>query len=511
MTDLLIIIAIIVYMACMIWIGFYFSKKNESTDDFYLGGRRLGPLVTAMSAEASDMSSWLLMGLPGVALAGLAGLNGSFSEAFWTAAGLALGTYLNWLIVAKPIRLYSEKVNAVTIPDFISNRYEDKSGLLVGISAVIIIVFFVPYTASGFASVGKLFNSLFGIDYHAAMVAGALVISVYTILGGFMAASTTDFIQSIIMTIALFVVVGFGVDAAGGFGAAMDNVQAAKAGYFSLTNNGKYSAISIASTFAWGLGYFGMPHILLRFMAIEDERKLKMSRRIATVWVLISMTVAILIGVIGYSYVAKAGLLQKNNFDPERIIVYIAAAIAKINPAAAILAGVILSGILASVMSTSDSQMLAASSSVSENLIKRFLIRDLSPDKQIIFARATVCVIAVIGVAFAWDPNSSVFRIISFAWAGFGGSFGPVILFSLFWKRTNKWGAFAGILSGGMMVFLWKFVIAKLGGVFAIYELLPSFLTASLAIVLVSFMTPEPSESIQKTFAEVKKMKGYEI
>ncbi|MGI6211243.1 MAG: sodium/proline symporter [Anaerovoracaceae bacterium] len=508
MTTVLIIIAIVAYLVCVIWIGFYFTNQNKSAGDFYLGGRKLGPFVTAMSAEASDMSSWLLMGLPGVALAGLAGLNGSFAEAVWTAVGLAFGTYLNWLIVAKPIRLYSEKVHAFTIPGFISNRYEDKSGLLVAISAIIIIVFFVPYTASGFASVGKLFNSLFGIDYHTAMIIGAAVIAIYTILGGFLAASTTDFIQSIVMTIALIVVIGFGINYAGGFHEAMQNAGSVDH-YFSLTGNGSYGALPIASTMAWGLGYFGMPHVLLRFMAIEDEQKLKLSRRIATIWVVIAMGVAILIGIIGYTYVAKRGILAGKGFDPERIIVYIAAAISKLNPFAAIVAGVIISGILASVMSTSDSQMLAASSSVSENLIKRFFVKNITPEKQLVWARATVFVIAVIGVLFAWDPNSSVFRIVSFAWAGFGASFGPLILFSLFWKRTTKWGAFAGILTGGAMVFIWKFGIAKLGGLFSIYELLPAFLLSCLAIVVVSLLTPPPSQSIQDTFDEVHREKNY--
>ncbi len=513
MTNAMIIIAIVVYMVAIVGIGFYFTNKNKSTDDFYLGGRRLGPMVTAMSAEASDMSSWLLMGLPGVALAGLTGLNGSFAEATWTAIGLAVGTYLNWLIVAKPIRLYSEKIHAFTIPDFYSNRYGDEKGVLCVISAVIIIVFFVPYTASGFASIGKLFNSLFGVDYHAAMVVGAIVVAVYTVLGGFLAASTTDFIQSIIMTLALFVVIGFGIDAAGSFGAAMDNASGAVNGYFSLTGNGSYSGLAIASTMAWGLGYFGMPHILLRFMAIEDERKLVVSRRIAVVWVVISMAVAILIGVIGFSYVTKAGLVSSGHFDPERIIVYIAAALAHINPAWAFIAGVILSGILASTMSTSDSQMLAAASSVSENILGRFLWNrtDVSAEEKakaergkIRAARITVLCVALVSIFFAWDPNSSVFRIVSFAWAGFGGSFAALTLFSLFWRRTNLPGAIAGVVCGGATVFIWKFGIAKLGGLFAIYELLPAFIVSSIAIIVVSLLTAPPSEEIVRTFDEVK-------
>ncbi|MDD5922912.1 MAG: sodium/proline symporter [Eubacteriales bacterium] len=501
---IVIILVIIAYMAGMVEIGRRLSKRNKSTDDFYLGGRKLGPFVTAMSAEASDMSSWLLMGLPGVALAGLTGGNGTFAEAFWTAAGLALGTYMNWLIVAKPIRIYSEHIHANTIPDFFSNRYQEKKGVLLALSAIIIVVFFVPYTASGFASVGKLFNSMFGINYHTAMILGAIVIAVYTTLGGFLAASTTDLIQSIIMTIALIVVLFYSLSCGGGFSESIAQTEDVS-NYFSLNGpDHSFSLLTIFSSFAWGLGYFGMPHILLRFMAIEDDRKLKMSRRIATVWVVISMGVAILIGVIGYSFAQAKGLIGQANFDPERIIIYISSALGKINPFTAILAGLILSGILASQMSTSDSQMLAASSSMSENLIHHFFWKDMPQNKQMTAARLTVLLITVIGIFFAWNPNSSVFRIISFAWAGFGASFGPLVLFSLFWKRTTLQGAAAGIISGGIMVFVWKFGISKLGGIFAIYELLPAFLVSCLFIVVVSLLTPEPSKEITDAFDEVK-------
>ncbi len=505
MTNVLIIAAIIGYMALVVGVGFYFSSRNRSTDDFYLGGRKLGPFVTAMSAEASDMSSWLLMGLPGVALAGFVGMTGTFAEAVWTAVGLAVGTYVNWLIVAKRLRLYSEHIHASTVPDYLSNRFNDKTGILVGVSALIIIVFFVPYVASGFAGVGKLFNSLFGIDYHMVMVVGAVIIATYTLLGGFLAASTTDFIQSIIMTLALVVVCGYGISRAGGMDQVMENTKDV-ANYFSLTApDGSYSALPIASTLAWGLGYFGMPHILLRFMAIEDHEKLAMSRRIASVWVVISMGIAIFIGVVGYSFAKEEGLIG-DRFDPERIIVYIASYISKVNPLMAIVAGLIISGILASIMSTSDSQLLAASSSVSENIIHRFIVKDMSEINQMILARVTVVIIAVLSCVFAWDPNSSVFRIVSFAWAGFGASFGPVVLLSLFWKRTNKWGAILGVLSGGAMIFIWKFGIAKLGGIFTIYELLPAFIVSFIVIIVVSLVTGQPEKEVTDTYDEVEKM-----
>ncbi|MBQ2284252.1 MAG: sodium/proline symporter [Clostridia bacterium] len=498
--DLFIILTIILYMVMVIWIGIDCSKKNKTSDDFYLGGRKLGPFVTAMSAEASDMSSWLLMGLPGVALAG------SVAEASWTAIGLALGTYINWLIVARRLRLYSAKINAITIPDFFSNRYRDRSNVIVLVAALIIVVFFVPYTASGFSACGKLFSTLFGFDYFWAMVVSAVVIVLYTMLGGFLAASTTDFVQSIVMSIALVVVLGFGVFNAGGISAVVENAQELP-GYLSLTaysgadGVGSYNLLDIASTLAWGLGYFGMPHILLRFMAIEDEAKLKLSRRIATVWVVFSMFIAIVIGVVGYSLV-KNGVVTGLE-DSERIIVAIARIIASFGPFAAIVAGVIISGILASTMSTADSQLLAASSSMSHNILKNVFAKNVTDKTLMLISRVSLLVIAVIGIFIAKNPDSSVFGIVSFAWAGFGATFGPVMLAALFWKRSNRWGAMAGMLVGGIMIFVWKFCIKPFGGIWGIYELLPAFVCAVIAIVVVSLLTPKPEKEIVEEFESV--------
>ncbi len=513
----MIVLAIICYMIMVMYIGVRCSKNNKSSDDFYLGGRKLGPFVTAMSAEASDMSSWLLMGLPGVALlTGVSGGTTGFAEAFWTALGLGIGTYLNWLIVSRRIRIYSEKNNSATIPDFFSNRFGDSSGILTLIAALVIIVFFVPYTGSGFAAIGKLFNSLFGIDYHVALIVGGAVIVFYTMVGGFLAASTTDFIQSIVMSIALFVIVCFGIENAGGMAAVAENAKALTSSgtlseYFSLTGtDGAYGFLPIVSTLAWGLGYFGMPHILLRFMAIEDTDKLKLSRRIATVWVFLSMGIAILIGFIGLTFAINHGFITDGvaaeGFDAERIIIYISDEIANIDSFAAVIAGIILSGILAATMSTADSQLLAAASSVSENIVRRFLWKDISAQKQMWIARISVAVISVIALILAWNPDSSVFRIVSFAWAGFGAAFGPVMLFALFWRRTNKWGALAGMISGGGMVFVWKYGISRLGGAFAIYELLPAFLISCVFIVAVSLATAEPSADIVKTYDEVNEL-----
>lgn len=505
-TDWIIMGAIIVYMLMMLVIGFLVSAKNKTSSDFYLGGRKLGPLVTAMSAEASDMSGWLLMGLPAVAMMG------GLAEASWTAIGLAIGTYLNWLLVAKRIRVYSQRINAFTLPDFFAKRFGDKSRVLTTIAALMIVIFFIPYTASGFAACGKLFASLFGMEYMTAMLISAAVIVLYCTVGGFLAASTTDFVQSIIMTIALFVVIGFGEGLVNGFGNVFENVKGLN-GYLDLfkgysvstAQTGSYGALPVASTLAWGLGYFGMPHILLRFMAIEDKNKLKLSRRVASVWVVISMGVAVLIGVVGFSLM-KNGILPQyaDASAAETIIVDIAKFLSKYGYVPAFTGGIILAGILASTMSTADSQLLAAASSISQNLVQETFKVKLSVKSSMWLARISVIVISIIALFLARNPNSSVFRIVSFAWAGFGATFGPVVLFALFWKRTNKYGAIAGMVTGGIMVFAWKYLIAPLGGVWAIYELLPAFVLACIVIVAVSLTTAKPEEEIVKEFEAVK-------
>ena len=502
-----IMVSIVAYLSVVVIIGLIYSRRTKNVGDFYLGGRRLGPLVTAMSAEASDMSSWLLMGLPGVAyLTGVA-------DAGWTAIGLAVGTYLNWLIVAKRLRNYSAGIDAITVPDFFSRRYKESKNILMAIAAVVIIVFFVPYTASGFAACGKLFGTLFGVDYHIAMVISAIIIVGYTSLGGFNAASTTDFIQSIIMTVALVIVLVFGVSQAGGVGAVIENAQSLP-GYLGMLNTYNpetgaavdHSALTIASTLAWGLGYFGMPHIILRFMAIENPQKIKLSRRVASVWVVISMGVAVMIGMVGLGMVKNGALPALE--DSETIIVQIASLLSQNGMAFALLAGVILAGILASTMSTADSQLLAASSSMSENILGGLFRLKLGETAQMVVARVTLILISIIGVVIAWDSNSSVFGIVSFAWAGFGAAFGPVMLLALFWKRSNKYGAIAGMLAGGAMVFIWKYIIAvKVGGVFAIYELLPAFVIGLVVNVIVSLITPKPEQTIVDEFEKIQAMK----
>lgn len=497
--NICIIIAIVAYLILMVIIGVICSKKNNSVDDFYLGGRQLGPLVTAMSAEASDMSGWLLMGMPGLAyLCGIA-------EASWTAIGLAIGTYLNWLIVAKRLRNYSSKIGAITIPDFFGKRFKDNTHVLMFASALLIIIFFIPYTASGFSTCGKLFSSLFGLDYHVAVIVSAIVIVLYTTLGGFLAASTTDFIQAIIMTIALIAVLCFGINTAGGWNAVAENAKSIPH-YLSLTsttdgagNMVLFGGSTIVSTLAWGLGYFGMPHILLRFMAIKDPNKIKTSRRVASIWVVIAMSVAIIIGIVGLAMSkTESSMVLK---DSETIIVAIAALLSKHGVVFALLAGLILAGILASTMSTADSQLLAAASAISQDLMIGSLRLKISEKVKMIAARTTVIAIAILGVVFAWNPDSSVFRIVSFAWAGFGASFGPLMLFSLFWKRTNKWGAMAGMISGGITVIAWHYAQ---GGIFNLYELLPAFIVSSIFIVVVSLLTKAPEQEIIDEFESAK-------
>lgn len=496
-------ITILVYLVGMLWIGARFAKQNESSSDFYLGGRKLGPLVTAMSAEASDMSSYLLMGLPGLAyLSGLADVG-------WTAIGLGLGTYLNWLFTARRIRRYTQITGAFTLPQFFSHRFHDRKHILSAISAVIIIVFFIPYTASGFSACGKLFSSLFGVDYMGAMIVSAIVIVGYTAAGGFLAASVTDLIQSIIMTIAILFVLIYATVQAGGLGAVLENAKALP-GYLSFTSTytasgaAPYNFLTIVSTLAWGLGYFGMPHILLRFMAIEDENKLKVSRRIATVWVVISMAVAVFIGVVGNGMTKVGAVAALEGSASETIIVRIATLLSQFGPLPALIAGVILAGILAATMSTADSQLLAASSSVSQNLVQDFFGVKLSSKGSLTVARGTLVVISVIAVFIARDPNSSVFGIVSFAWAGFGSTFGPAVLAALFWKRSNRSGVLAGMVAGGVTVFVWKYLVRPMGGIWNIYELLPAFLVNVAVLVVVSLLTAQPAKEIEQEFSDVQ-------
>ena len=509
-----ILIAMVIYMAVVIGIGIWFAKRaNKNSENYFLGGRSLGPWVTAMSAEASDMSGWLLMGLPGVAYwCGLA-------DAAWTAIGLAVGTYLNWLIVSKRLRRYSVRANnSITLPEFFSNRFREKNKVLMTLSALFILIFFTVYAASCFVTCGKLFSTLFGAPYIAMMILGAVFVLLYTILGGFLAESASDFMQSIVMIVALVVIVVIGTVTAGGLGAVIDNAQSIP-GFFEffglatpelneageqIVEAGKplfgakadYSLLSVCSMLAWGLGYFGMPQVLLRFMAIRREEELKRSRRIAMVWVVISLGVAVFIGIMGRAVYPTEHLTAST---AENIFITLAT-----NSLPAILAGFVMAGILAATISSSDSYLLIAASAVAKNVYQG-VVRKKATDKQVMLVtRITLFVIAAIAVVIALDEDSVIFNIVSFAWAGFGATFGPLMLFSLFWKRLNRAGAIAGMVGGAGMVFLWKLVISKLGGAFAIYELLPAFIFSSICIVVVSLLTAPPAKEIEEDFEAVK-------
>ena len=510
--TLQIMLAMIVYMALVIVIGVVFAKRaNKNSGEFFLGGRSLGPWVTAMSAEASDMSGWLLMGLPGVAYwCGIA-------DAAWTAIGLAVGTYFNWLIVSKRLRCYSEKTKAITLPEYFSNRFHENKKVIMSIAAVFILIFFTVYAASCFVTCGKLFSTLFDMPYVPMMIVGAIFVLLYTILGGFLAESVSDFMQAIVMIVALVGVVVVGVVTAGGFGEIVDNAKAIPGflDFFGIASpvtvdgiqqveNGKplfgeagsYGFLTILSTTAWGLGYFGMPQVLLRFMAIRDKKELTRSRRIATVWVVISLAVAVFIGVVGR--VLYPAALQ-NNVDAENVFILLST---KLLPP--LIAGFVMAGILAATISSSDSYLLIAASALAKNIFQGVCKKNATDKQVMLVSRITLLVIAVIAILISLDEKSVIFTIVSFAWAGFGATFGPLMLLSLFWKRITRAGAIAGMLSGGIMVFVWKLVIRPFGGVLDIYELLPAFLISCLCILVVSALTKAPSEEIQKEFDEVK-------
>lgn len=509
-----IMITMIIYMLAVIGIGLVFAKRaNKSSDEYFLGGRSLGPWVTAMSAEASDMSGWLLMGLPGVAY--WCGI----SDAAWTAIGLAVGTYLNWLITSKRLRRYSEKAgNAITLPEFFSNRFHEKTKVIMTIAALFILIFFTVYAASCLVTCGKLFSTLFGFDYIPMMIVGAVFVLIYTIIGGFLAESASDFMQSIVMIIALVVIVITGTVAAGGLDAVVSNAksipgfleffgiatpQTTADGVQQVVNGapvfgaaGKYSMLSVFSNLAWGLGYFGMPQVLLRFMAIRREGELKMSRRIAVVWVLISLVISVFIGVMGRTLFP---ISLTTEASAENVFILLAT-----NLLPAVLAGLVMAGILAATISSSDSYLLIATSAFAKNIYQG-LIHKKASDKEVLWlSRLTLLLITVVAIIIALDKDSVIFTIVSFAWAGFGATFGPLMLFSLFWKRINRAGAIAGMVSGGVMVFVWKLLVRPMGGILDIYELLPAFIISAIFIVVVSLLTAKPSEEMYREFEEVK-------
>ena len=517
MDKIQITIAMSIYIATVVGIGLYYAKRaSQSSSHYLIGGRSLGPWVTAMAAEASDMSGWLLMGLPGVAYWS------GMGEAFWTALGLCIGTYLNWLLVAKRLRIYSHVAgDAITIPDFLSNRFKEDKKAIMTIAAIFILVFFIIYAASCFVGVGKLFSMIFNTKYIYTMIIGALFVISYTFIGGFLAESASDFLQGIVMFFALTIVVIFGITATGGLSSMIDKAkdipgffdifsiaQPKTADGVQLVENNTPAFLEainldwlfIISTLSWGLGYFGMPHVLVKFMAINKSENIKFSRRIATIWVIISLAAAVIIGITSRILYPDAFLtpsLSENIFIKMSTDFFFS-----------LLAGVVLAGILAAIISSADSYLLIAASSVSKNIYQGLLNKEADDKVVLRVTRLTLLVISLVAILIALDENSIIFRVVSFAWAGFGATFGPIMLFSLFWERTTRAGAIAGMVTGGATVFIWKLLLNPLGGIFSIYELLPAFLFSCVAIVIASLLSKEPSDEVKKEFRLVKNYKA---
>ena len=504
--------AFVIYLLLMIIIGALYMKKTNNSEDYFLGGRGLSGWIAALSAQASDMSGWLLMGLPGTIYALGTGQS-------WIAIGLLLGTIFNWVCISSRLRRYTITANnSLTLPEFFENRFRDKKRILLLISSIVIVIFFLVYTASALAAGGKLFNSVFGLDYHIALAIGAAVILIYTFMGGFMAVCTTDFIQGTLMLIGLLVVPIVAYVLMDGNIISLLNqsgVEGGADGYLNFFSNGtrSYSAVEIISQLAWGLGYCGMPHILTRFMAIRNEKELKKSRVIAIIWVVISLGAACVIGVFGRAYLySGSNPVLLDAASTENIFIEMIIKIFTQDLALPFIGGLFLCGILAAIMSTADSQLLVTASSVSEDLYHNFVSKDADSGKILKISRITVLVVAVLAFLIAWDPNSSIMGLVSNAWAGLGSAFGPIVLLSLFWKRTNLAGAVAGIISGGLTVIIWDY-IPLIGGqtlytYTGLYSLAIGFVISILMIVIFSLATKSPSQEIQDEFDKGAKSKG---
>ena len=501
------IIAFVLYLGFMVYIGLRSAKKNNSSMDFFLGGRKVGPWITALSAEASDSSAWLLMGLPGLCYLG------GVKETFWTAVGLIVGTYLNWLFVAKPLRKCTISFgDSITIPEFFTNRFKDKTHLLTIISVFFIVLFFTIYTASGFVACAKLFNSVFGLKYHIGLVIGLVVILSYTILGGYLAVCTTDFIQGALIFVAFVFSAVIAVVSLGGPAEAMAKVSdfsvRAVNGQFGaemaekFIANKSFSAMSVISALAWGLGYFGMPHIIIRFMGIRSNAEIKTARRVGTVWMVIAYIGTFIIGSLGTVYLAGGDLanpLMILSGGAEETV--FSATMQQMYPA--FIAGLFLCAILAASMSTADSQLLSASSAVSLDIYKGLINKDADEKTVMNVSRITVLVIAAIAFVLSLNPASSIFGLVSYAWAGFGSTFGPLVILALFWRGMTNKGAVAGLIAGGVTVVLWHNLK---GGIFNVYEILPGFIACLVFAVAVSLLDRNKNPEMLAEFDAYKKM-----
>lgn len=488
MDNISVIIAFVLYLGLMMAIGIYYYRKTNSMDDYIIGNRKLGAWVTAMSAEASDMSGWMMMGVPGAAY--LAG----FSSA-WIAVGLGLGTWANWHFVAKRLRRYTEMANnSLTLPDFFQNRFNDKSNLLRIVPAIFIVIFFVIYTSSGFVSGGKLFSTLFGLDYTTAVLIGAFVVVFYTLTGGFMAVCWTDFIQGIMMFFAIVIVPAFAMYVMGGVETSLNAIDIVNPTFFNPFMNPDGSTISFIafiSLMGWGLGYFGQPHILVRFMAITSTSELKRSKRIAVGWYSISMIAAVFVGMVGNVYLTE----PLNGPDVEKVLLIMTEKL--FDP---FVGGLILSAVLAAIMSTASSQLLVAASAFSQDFYRSVIRQDASHTELVWVSRAAVLIISAMAISLAMNPNSFILEMVAYAWAGFAATFGPAVLMSLFWRRTTRNGVLAGIVVGGVTVLVWKQL-----ALFGLYEIIPGFFFGLLAIYIVSLLDKEPSKEITDLFDAVER------
>ncbi|KNH11593.1 sodium/proline symporter PutP [Vibrio cyclitrophicus] len=479
----------IAYLIMMLAIGVIAYKRTSNSTDYFLGGRSLGPWPAALSAGASDMSGWLLLGLPGYAYA--AGF-----EAFWLAGGLLVGTWANWLISAKRLRTYSITTESLTLPEFLSRRFNDNSKLIQTISAFFILLFFLFYTSSGLVAGGKLFETVFGLDYTTAVIIGTVCVVSYTLFGGFLAVSWTDLVQGLLMSAALLIVPIAAMN--GGLGQLSSDLHNINPELLTLWNDAKgepLSAIAIISLAAWGLGYFGQPHILARFKATRSNKDLTTARRIAVIWTALSMVGAMLVGLVGLIYVTNSGAPKLD--DGEKIFMLLVNAM--FHP---VIAGILLAAILAAIMSTADSQLLVSSSAMAEDLYKQVLKKDATSEEIVRVGRFAVILISLIALVLAMTPDSSVLGLVSYAWAGFGAAFGPAIVLSLYWSRMNRNGALAGIVVGGVTIVLWK---QFTGGWFDVYEIVPGIILSTLSIVIVSLITGEPEDEVKKQHAEFEK------
>lgn len=479
------IVTFLLYFLALIAVGLMGFRYTRDLSDYILGGRKLGSVVTALAAGASDMSGWLLMGLPGAIY--LTGLSGS-----WIAIGLIIGAFFNWTYVAPRLRLFTEKYgNALTLPEYLTNRFADKSNLLRIVSAVAILVFFTLYCSAGMVAGARLFESIFGIPYEVAIWVGAIVTISYVFLGGFLAVSWTDTIQASFMIIALLFTPLVIIYTNGGLVPSMHTIQAIHPGFANLFNN--MTAISIISMLAWGLGYFGQPHILVRFMASKSVRNIPRAKRISMTWMILCLLGAVSVGFFGAAYFtanpSQAGAVSLN---AERVFIEISKNL--FNPW---IAGLLLSAILSAIMSTLSCQLLMCSSALTEDIYKTFLRKQATQQELIWFGRSMVIMIAIVAILLASNPKSGVLSLVSYAWAGFGSAFGPVILLSLLWPRMTRNGALAGIIIGGLTVLIWKRYEW-----FGLYEIVPGFAFGLFAIFIVSKLDHLPVKSVSAQFAE---------